>query len=140
VRWLERPRYADRGPSRGRSRLLLTGDGRGDHTLEGLKSAGLLDQSGKLHLDVLKCPHQGSIRNVEKQYFEKIVADHYVISADGKFDNPDGATLELIPPRGRTASSRFTRRTRSTSSRSRPSERASRSFSTRTAPQDGSTR
>jgi hypothetical protein len=80
----------------GGKRLLLTGDGRGDHTLEGLKSAGLLDQSGKLHLDVLKCPHHGSIRNVEKKYFETIVADHYVISADGKFDNPDVATLELI--------------------------------------------
>jgi len=80
----------------GGKRLLLTGDGRGDHTLEGLKSAGLLGPDGKLHLDVLKCPHHGSIRNVEEKYFETIVADHYIISADGKFDNPDVDTLELI--------------------------------------------
>jgi ribonuclease BN (tRNA processing enzyme) len=80
----------------GGKRLLLTGDGRGDHTLEGLKSAGLLGQDHTVHVDVLKCPHHGSIRNVEKKYFDTIVADHYVISADGKFDNPDVDTLELI--------------------------------------------
>jgi beta-lactamase superfamily II metal-dependent hydrolase len=32
-------------------RILLTGDGRGDHTLEGLKAAKLL-KSGKLRVDV----------------------------------------------------------------------------------------
>jgi ribonuclease BN (tRNA processing enzyme) len=76
-------------------RILLTGDGRGDHTLDGLEAAKLLDH-GKLHVDILKCPHHGSIRNVAKKYFETITADHYVISADGKFDNPDVATLKLI--------------------------------------------
>jgi hypothetical protein len=76
-------------------RILLTGDGRGDHTLAGLKGAKLL-KDGKLRVDVLKVPHHGSVRNVEADYFETIVADHYVISADGKFDNPDIDTLELI--------------------------------------------
>ena len=76
-------------------RILLTGDGRGDHTLDGLQKAKLLEH-GKLHVDILKCPHHGSIRNVAKEYFETITADHYVISADGKFDNPDVATLKLI--------------------------------------------
>jgi hypothetical protein len=80
--------------SQGR-RILLTGDGRGDHTLEGLK-AGKLLRNGKLKIDVLKVPHHGSVRNVDKDYFETIVADHYVISADGKYDNPDIPTLELI--------------------------------------------
>lgn len=80
----------------GGKRILLTGDGRGDHTLEGLQAAKLLDAKGKLRVDVLKCPHHGSIRDVAKNYFETIVADHYVISADGKFDNPDVETLELI--------------------------------------------
>jgi len=80
----------------GGKRILLTGDGRGDHTLEGLEAAGLLDQNARLHLDILKCPHHGSIRDVAKEYFEAIVADHYVISADGKFDNPDVDTLKLI--------------------------------------------
>jgi hypothetical protein len=76
-------------------RILLTGDGRGDHTIDGLEAAKLL-KNGKLHVDILKCPHHGSIRNVASKYFDTITADHYVISADGKFDNPDVATLQLI--------------------------------------------
>src|SRR6185436_4489252 len=76
-------------------RILLTGDGRGDHTLEGLKAAKLL-KGGQLKVDVLKMPHHGSIRNVDKDYFETIVARHYVVSADGKFDNPDVATLKVL--------------------------------------------
>jgi hypothetical protein len=76
-------------------RLLLTGDGRGDHTLEGLKAAKLL-RSGKLRVDVLKLPHHGSVRNVASDYFGTILAKHYVVSADGKFDNPDIGTLKMI--------------------------------------------
>ena len=77
-------------------RILLTGDGRGDHTLEGLEKAKLMDAKGRIELDVLKMPHHGSVRNVEETYFERIRAKHYVISADGKFDNPDVETLEMI--------------------------------------------
>jgi hypothetical protein len=77
-------------------RILLTGDGRGDHTLEGLAAAGLLDAEGKIEVDILKMPHHGSIRNVDAGYFEKIRAKHYVVSANGKFDNPDVPTLKLI--------------------------------------------
>ncbi len=76
-------------------RILLTGDGRGDHTLAGLRSAKLLED-GKLRLDVLKLPHHGSERNVAPDYFETVVAKHYVVSADGKFDNPDVGTLQMI--------------------------------------------
>lgn len=77
-------------------RILLTGDGRGDHTLEGLEKAKLMDNKGRIELDVLKMPHHGSVRNVDGIYFERIRAKHYVISADGKFDNPDVDTLEMI--------------------------------------------
>ncbi len=76
-------------------RILLTGDGRGDHTIQGLEKAGLL-KKGKIKVDVLKMPHHGSIRNIDTSYFETVQADHYVISADGKFDNPDLATLEML--------------------------------------------
>ena len=75
-------------------RILLTGDARGDFVLEGLKAAGALD--GTLHVDVLKVPHHGSNRDVEIDFFEKITADHYVISANGKYGNPDPDTLEMI--------------------------------------------
>jgi hypothetical protein len=80
--------------SQGR-RLLLTGDGRGDDTLEGLRAAKLF-RKGTLAVDVLKVPHHGSNRNVDRDYFEAIVADHYVISADGKHENPDVDTLAMI--------------------------------------------
>jgi len=77
-------------------RILLTGDGRGDHTLAGLKEKGLLDANGKIEVDILKMPHHGSVRDVELDYFQSIHAKHYVISANGKFDNPDLPTLQMI--------------------------------------------
>ena len=77
-------------------RLLLTGDGRGDHTIEGLEEAGLFDEDGRIEVDLLKMPHHGSERNIDIDYLERIRARHYVISADGKFDNPDIGTLEMI--------------------------------------------
>ncbi|HEY0324544.1 MAG TPA: MBL fold metallo-hydrolase [Allosphingosinicella sp.] len=76
--------------------MLLTGDARGDFLLEGLKQEGLLDSAGKLHVDILKMPHHGSDRNVEKAFFAAVTADHYVASADGTFGNPDRATLEML--------------------------------------------
>jgi hypothetical protein len=75
--------------------MLLTGDGRGDHTLDELAKAGLLEK-GKLKVDLLKLPHHGSSRNVEQSYFDAIRATHYVISADGNYSNPDVDTLEMI--------------------------------------------
>ncbi len=76
-------------------RMLLTGDGRGDDILAGLRSAGLLDHP-PLHVDILKLPHHGSDRNVETDFFRQIVADHYVVSADGTDDNPEMATMQMI--------------------------------------------
>jgi hypothetical protein len=76
--------------------MLLTGDGRGDHTLQGLGAAGLLASDGRCRVDVLKVPHHGSDRDVEPDYFATIVADHYVISGNGRFDNPSKATLEML--------------------------------------------
>lgn len=78
----------------GRS-ILLTGDGRNDDLLEGLGQAGLLSPAGTLHVDVLKLPHHGSDRNVDKAFFSKVTADTYVISADGK-ENPDPDTLKWM--------------------------------------------
>lgn len=78
------------------AKLLLTGDGSGNHTLSGLEAAGKLAPGGELSLDVLKVPHHGSERNVEPAYFERLPAAHYVISANGRDDNPDVATLRMI--------------------------------------------
>lgn len=79
----------------GGKRMLLTGDARGDDILEGLQAAGLLE-GGALHLDVLKMPHHGSIRNIDAGFLQRLTADHYVISANGKHGNPDIETLELL--------------------------------------------
>ena len=78
-----------------KKRMLLTGDARGDDILAGLRSAGLLKRR-PLHVDILKVPHHGSDRNVETDFFRQIVADHYVVSADGTDDNPEMATFEMI--------------------------------------------
>lgn len=76
--------------------MLFTGDGRGDHLLEGLEMKGLLEESGTIHVDIFKVPHHGSDRNVNRKMFETILADVYVISANGKHSNPDFATLTWI--------------------------------------------
>ncbi|WP_328875620.1 MBL fold metallo-hydrolase [Streptomyces sp. NBC_00287] len=81
---------------RGRT-ALLTGDARGDRILAGLRATGLLDDTGPLHVDLLKLPHHGSDRNVESDFFENIHADHYVISADGvKHHHPSEDTLRML--------------------------------------------
>ena len=77
-------------------RMLLTGDARDDHILKGLQDAGIAEQGGAVHLDILKLPHHGSIRNMRPEFLERVTADHYVISADGRHGNPETETLELI--------------------------------------------
>jgi hypothetical protein len=80
--------------------MLLTGDARGDYILEGLERSGLLTE-GVLKLDLLKVQHHGSDRDVVKEFFRRTPAKHYVISANGKYNNPDEATLNwLIEARG----------------------------------------
>jgi len=79
----------------GNRQILLTGDARGDDILDGLRAAGLMD-GGSVHLDILKLPHHGSSRNVNEEFFQRATADHYVISANGKYDNPDVETLRLL--------------------------------------------
>jgi hypothetical protein len=75
--------------------MLLTGDARDDHVLAGLDETGIA-KDGKTHVDILKLPHHGSIRNMRPEFFARVTADHYVISANGRDGNPETATLELI--------------------------------------------
>lgn len=76
-------------------RILLTGDARGDHLLDGLTDANLL-QNGKLHVNLFKVPHHGSSRNATPELFQKITADHYVISANGEYGNPEPEVINWI--------------------------------------------
>jgi len=99
--------------------ILLTGDGRSDHLLSGLRKTGLLPPTGgQLHVNVLKLPHHGSNRNITKTFFKTVTADIYVASANGKDDNPDLATLiwlvEAARAQGRQVELVVTNRTLST--------------------------
>jgi hypothetical protein len=79
----------------GTKKMLLTGDARGDDVMNALKTSGLL-KSGNIHVDLLKLPHHGSDRNVATEFFRAVTADHYVVSADGRFGNPEISTLQMI--------------------------------------------
>lgn len=79
----------------GRS-MLLAGDARGDHLLQGLEAAGRLSPGATMRVDVFKLPHHGSCRNNTAALLERVRADTYVISADGKHGNPDAETLDRL--------------------------------------------
>jgi hypothetical protein len=89
-------------------KMLFTGDGLGSDIIESLSKRELLDSRGKLHVDVLKVPHHGSERNVSKQLFESVTADVYVISANGRDDNPSFLTLKWIIENGQTYNKKIT--------------------------------
>jgi beta-lactamase superfamily II metal-dependent hydrolase len=76
--------------------MLLTGDSRWDEVLSGLEAARVLDGEGRIHVDVLKVQHHGSMRNAKPEFFQRVTADKYVISANGRYDNPDVDTLLWI--------------------------------------------
>ena len=61
-----------------------------------LSKNAMLDQNGKFHVDVLKVPHHGSDRNTSLEFFNTVNAKYYVISANGRDDNPSLNTLRWI--------------------------------------------
>lgn len=77
-------------------RILFTGDARGDKILEGLEAAGLCPAGGQISIDVLKVPHHGSDRNLKQEFFERVRANTYVFSGDGKHGNPERDTLSWL--------------------------------------------
>jgi len=81
--------------ARGRNRVLLTGDARGDHIVRGLRDAGVLTGT-TARFDVLKIPHHGSDRNVTVDFFRQLPADHYIASGNGKHGNPEIETLRML--------------------------------------------
>lgn len=79
----------------GSKKILLTGDARGDDIVEGFKDAGLGNRL-PMKIDILKMPHHGSDRNITENFLKSFVADHYIISANGKYGNPDPDTVKAI--------------------------------------------
>jgi hypothetical protein len=80
----------------GKKSMLLTGDARGDDVLAGLRAVGKIKGKKPLKLDILKLPHHGSIRDTDTDFFELLPAAHYVVSANGKYENPDLATMQML--------------------------------------------
>jgi hypothetical protein len=79
---------AEAAVSRGnRRRMLLSGDARGDVLIESLELAGLM-KDGTCHFDLMKVQHHGSSHSATQDYFERVTADRYVISGNGKHDIP----------------------------------------------------
>ena len=82
-------------------KLLFTGDGLGKDVLDVLSEKKMLNPEGRLHVDILKVPHHGSERNVSAQFFDTVTADMYIISANGRDDNPSFLTLKWIIESGK---------------------------------------
>jgi hypothetical protein len=80
------------------ARMLLTGDARGDRILKGLQLVGLLDpgEDSTIEVDLVKVPHHGSANNLDRDFFARIIAKHYVFSGDGEHGNPEREALEML--------------------------------------------
>ncbi len=76
--------------------VLLTGDARGDHILQGLEQAGLMEPHEIRPLRLLKIQHHGSNRNIAADFVRRLPADIYLFSANGKHGNPDQDVLALV--------------------------------------------
>ena len=49
-----------------------------------------------MEVDVLKVPHHGSANNLEDDFFERVVARHYIFSGDGQHGNPEREAFEML--------------------------------------------
>ena len=76
-------------------RVLLTGDAGGDHILESLDKTGV-GPGGRIHVDLLKVQHHGSSHSTTQDFFERVTADRYIISGNGKHGIPHGDALEWL--------------------------------------------
>ncbi len=85
---------------------LLTGDAAAQDILKGAAAAGKLID-GKLYCDVLKLQHHGASANFTSDFAESVVAEHYVISANGRDSNPEVVVIrDLIDKRAALAPER----------------------------------
>jgi hypothetical protein len=82
-------------------KILFTGDGLGSDIVEMLSKNDMLDKNGKFHVDVLKVQHHGSDRNSSPEFFNTVNANYYIISGNGRDDNPSHSTLKWILESGK---------------------------------------
>ena len=70
-------------------------DAHGDDVVKAWTELGL-EGTKSTKVDLLKMPHHGSIRNTTEAFLKFFEAEHYVFSADGKYDNPDPPAIEAL--------------------------------------------
>ena len=75
---------------------LLTGDGAGQDILKGLKKAGKLNAEGRIHVDILKIQHHGAAANINLDFLQRVIADHYVFCGNGSHHNPERSVIKLV--------------------------------------------
>lgn len=76
-------------------RMLLTGDAGCDLIWKAIQRYGLA-KDNHFHVDLLKASHHGSRHSVDQAFLEKVTADSYVFSGNGKHDNPHRDVLEWL--------------------------------------------
>jgi beta-lactamase superfamily II metal-dependent hydrolase len=77
-------------------KILFTGDSLGQDIIDILSKNAMLDSNGKFYVDILKVPHHGSDRNTSPEFFNTVNAKYYIISANGRDDNPSLDTLKWL--------------------------------------------
>jgi Metallo-beta-lactamase superfamily len=86
----------------GKRTCLLTGDAAEEEILEGLEAAGRI-VNGRFDCNVLKVQHHGSEHNLSETFAKTVLADHYVLCANGASDNPDPSVVKTIAETRRAA-------------------------------------
>ena len=76
--------------------LLLTGDASGAGLYAGLRAKDLLDGSGEADFDVMKLPYGATSKTLDADFFAKVRAANYIVSADGSNGQPDADVIGML--------------------------------------------
>lgn len=97
---------AEEDDAAGRTRsCLLTGDAAAEELLDGLGTAGRID-NGRFRCNVLKVQHHGALDNLSEDFANTVVADQYVFCANGSHHNPELVVVKELIARRLEADSR----------------------------------
>lgn len=76
--------------------LLMTGDGHWKDITDGLEKAGLKVPGEPYHCTALKVQHHGSEHNLNLEFCQDVIADHYIFCGNGAHHNPDMDVIKTI--------------------------------------------
>jgi hypothetical protein len=76
--------------------LLLTGDAAEEEILEGLEAAGCFVDGDPFWCNVVKVQHHGSEHNLSRVFASRVLAEQYVLCADGAHGNPNPSVVKTL--------------------------------------------